>query len=36
MTVEEAARFFASVELSPEQTDIAEQLLEEIRDRLGF
>ena len=36
MTVEEAAGFFASVELSPEQAEIAEQLLGEIRARLKF
>ncbi len=35
-TVEEAARFFAALELSREQTDIADKLLEEIRDRLRF
>lgn len=36
MTVEEAARFFAGVELSAEQAEIAERLLEEIRERLRF
>ena len=36
MTVEEAARFFASVELSPEQAEVADQLLGEIRERLKF
>jgi excinuclease ABC subunit A len=36
MTVEEAAHFFAEVELSPEQAEIAERLLEEIRERLRF
>ena len=36
MTVEEAARFFDTVELSPEQAEIAEQVLGEIRERLKF
>ncbi len=36
MTVEEAARFFAQVELTREQADIAEKLLEEIQERLRF
>ncbi len=36
MTVEEAARFFEAVELSPEQAEIAEQVLDEIRERLKF
>ncbi len=36
MTVEDAARFFAALELPREQTDIADKLLEEIRDRLRF
>jgi excinuclease ABC subunit A len=36
MTVEDAARFFASVQLSPEQADIADRLLQEIRERLRF
>ena len=36
MTVEDAANFFASVQLSPEQAEIAERLLEEIRERLRF
>jgi excinuclease ABC subunit A len=36
MTVEDAARFFAAVELSPEEAEIAERLLEEIRERLQF
>jgi excinuclease ABC subunit A len=36
MTVEDAARFFASVHLSPEQADIADRLLQEIRERLRF
>ncbi len=36
MTVEEAAHFFAEVKLSSEQAEIAERLLEEIRERLRF
>ncbi|MGA9508230.1 MAG: excinuclease ABC subunit UvrA, partial [Candidatus Sulfotelmatobacter sp.] len=36
MTVEDAAKFFAGVELSAEETEIAERLLEEIRERLRF
>jgi excinuclease ABC subunit A len=36
MTVEDAANFFAAVELSPEEAEIAERLLEEIRERLRF
>ncbi|MGD0569572.1 MAG: excinuclease ABC subunit UvrA [Candidatus Sulfotelmatobacter sp.] len=36
MTVEEAAKFFADVELSPEQAEIADRLLQEIRERLRF
>ena len=36
MTVEEVAKFFAGVELSPEEAEIAERLLEEIRERLRF
>jgi excinuclease ABC subunit A len=36
MTVEDAAKFFASVRLSPEESDIAERLLQEIRERLRF
>ena len=36
MTVEETARFFDAVELSPEQAEIAEQVLGEIRERLKF
>src|SRR5712672_3313236 len=36
MTVEDAAKFFAGVELSPEEAEIAERLLEEIRERLRF
>jgi excinuclease ABC subunit A len=36
MTVEEAGRFFAKVELSAEQSDIADKLLQEIRERVRF
>jgi excinuclease ABC subunit A len=36
MTVEEAAQFFAHVELSPEEAEIADKLLQEIRERLRF
>jgi excinuclease ABC subunit A len=36
MTVEDAAKFFAGVHLSPEEADIAERLLQEIRERLRF
>jgi excinuclease ABC subunit A len=36
LTVEEALRFFERVELSPQEADIAEKLLEEIRERLRF
>jgi excinuclease ABC subunit A len=36
MTVEDAAAFFAAVQLSPEEAEIAERLLEEIRERLRF
>ncbi len=36
LTVEDAARFFAQVELSPEQAEIADKLLQEIRERLLF
>ena len=36
MTVEEASRFFARLELSRAEADIGERLLEEIRDRLRF
>jgi len=36
MTVEDAAAFFASVELSAEEADIADRLLQEIRERLRF
>jgi excinuclease ABC subunit A len=36
MTVEEAAKFFEDVQLSPEEAEIADRLLEEIRERLRF
>jgi excinuclease ABC subunit A len=36
MTVEEAAKFFEQVELSPQQAAIADKLLLEIRERLRF
>jgi excinuclease ABC subunit A len=36
MTVEDAAVFFAAAQLSPEEAEIAERLLEEIRERLRF
>jgi excinuclease ABC subunit A len=36
MTVEEAARFFGQLTLSPEQAAIAEKLLIELRERLRF
>ena len=36
MTVEEASKFFAGVQLTPEQSEIAEQVLGEIRERLKF
>ncbi len=36
MTVEAAARFFAELQLTREEADIAERLLVELRDRLRF
>jgi excinuclease ABC subunit A len=36
LTVEDAANFFAGVKLSAEEAEIAERLLEEIRERLRF
>ncbi|MGA8212946.1 MAG: excinuclease ABC subunit UvrA [Candidatus Sulfotelmatobacter sp.] len=36
MTVEDTAKFFASVQLSPQEADIADRLLQEIRERLRF
>jgi excinuclease ABC subunit A len=36
MTVEDAARFFADLQLPREQTEIADKLLQEVRDRLRF
>src|ERR1700693_1330469 len=36
MTVEDAAKFFAGMQLSPAEADIADRLLQEIRERLRF
>ncbi len=36
MTVEEATRFFSQVELSRQEADIADKLLDEINDRLRY
>ena len=36
MTVEDAAPFFGDVQLSPEEAEIAERLLQEIQERLRF
>jgi excinuclease ABC subunit A len=36
LTVEDAAKFFAGVQLSAEEAEIAERLLQEIRERLRF
>jgi len=36
LTVEDALKFFEKVELSPEEAEIAEKLLDEIRERLTF
>ena len=36
MTVEDAAKFFAEVQLSAQEAEIAERLLDEIRERLRF
>ncbi len=36
MTVEDTAKFFADVELSAEEAEIADRLLQEIRERLRF
>ena len=36
LTVEDGLRFFEQVELSPEQSEIADKLLHEIRERLRF
>ena len=36
MTVEDAAKFFDAIELNAEEAEIAERLLEEIRERLRF
>jgi excinuclease ABC subunit A len=36
LTVEDALRFFEQVELSPQESEIADRLLEEIRERMRF
>jgi excinuclease ABC subunit A len=36
MTVEEATRFFAELQLSPQEADVAGKLLEQINDRLRY
>ncbi len=36
LTVEDALRFFEQVELSPQQAEIADKLLQELRERLRF
>jgi excinuclease ABC subunit A len=36
LTVEQALRFFEQVELSPQEAEIADKLLQEIRERLRF
>jgi excinuclease ABC subunit A len=36
LTVEDSLRFFEQVELSPQEAEIADRLLEEIRERLRF
>jgi excinuclease ABC subunit A len=36
LTVEDASRFFENVRLSPEEAEIADKLLQEIRERLRF
>jgi excinuclease ABC subunit A len=36
LTVEDAFRFFSELELAPEQSEIADKLLQEIRERLRF
>ena len=36
LTVEDALRFFEQVELTPQQAEIADRLLQEIRERLRF
>ena len=36
MTVEDATKFFAELNLTREEADIADRLLIEIRDRLRF
>jgi len=36
LTIEDALRFFEQVELKPHEAEIADKLLQEIRERLGF
>ncbi|HYM76353.1 MAG TPA: excinuclease ABC subunit UvrA [Candidatus Dormibacteraeota bacterium] len=36
LTVEDALKFFEKIELSPQEADIADKLLQEIRERLRF
>ena len=36
MTVKESSRFFEQLELTPEETEIANRILDEVRDRLRF
>ena len=36
LTVEDALKFFSALELTPEQSEIADKLLQEIRERLRF
>jgi excinuclease ABC subunit A len=36
LTVEDSLKFFSQLELSPEQSEIADKLLQEIRERLRF
>jgi excinuclease ABC subunit A len=36
LTVEDALKFFSALELTPEQSEIADKLLQEIRERLEF
>ena len=36
MTVEEATRFFSELELSRQESEIADKILEELRERLRF
>jgi excinuclease ABC subunit A len=36
MTVEQSVQFFSNLDLSPQQAEVAEKILEEIRERLRF